>query len=154
MNKHPVDVLLSFLIQADSPGPLTQYLYAVCLKVKWLFGKQNKTLGLWWPPVVKQPILLFPVGKTKQVERVRMEKIWARERRYSIWECLGCPLKLCGKNEAEGSLTGCKRSGIFQLALVMLLAAISDAHSGAKRLENTSNVQETNMRLRQGQVLL
>jgi len=82
MNKHPVDVLLSFLIQADSPGPLTQYLYAVCLKVKWLFGKENKTLGLWWPPVVKQPILLFPVGKTKQVERVRMEKIWARERRY------------------------------------------------------------------------
>lgn len=47
-----------------------------------------------------------------------------------------------------------KRSGIFQLALVMPLAAISDAHSGAKRSENTSDVQETNMRLRQGQELL
>lgn len=78
----------------------------------------------------------------------------SEQEREGIWECLGCPLKLCGKNEAEGSLTGCKRSGIFQLALVRLLAAISDAHSGAKRLENTSNVQETNMWLRQGQVLL
>ncbi len=63
-------------------------------------------------------------------------------------------LELCGKNEVEASLTGCKRSGNFQLALVMLLAAISDAHSGAKRLENTSNAQETNMWLGQSQVLL
>lgn len=53
----------------------------------------------------------------------------------------------------EASLTGCKRSGNFQLALVMLLAAISDAHSEAKILENTSNAQETNMHLGQGQVL-
>lgn len=41
-------------------------------------------------------------------------------------------LDLCGKNEVEASLTGCKRSGNFQMALVMLLAAISDAHAGAK----------------------
>ncbi len=54
----------------------------------------------------------------------------------------------------EASLTGCKRSGNFQLALVTLLAAISDAHAGAKRLKNTSNAQETYMRLEQSQVLL